>query len=79
MFGEKQNYFKNGRIDQAALVAFIKDIKKNTSLSDEDAATLAASKVKNFIFSHYANIFLSKLIFFGKVLFLTLESSKNQM
>ena len=63
MFGEKQNYFKNGRIDQAALVAFIKDIKKNTSLSDEDAATLAASKVKIFIFSHYANIFLSKLIF----------------
>ena len=46
MFGEKQNYFKNGRIDQAALVAFIKDIKKNTSLSDEDAATLAASKVR---------------------------------
>ena len=45
MFGEKQNYFKNGRIDQAALVSFIKDIKKNTSLSDEDAATLAASKV----------------------------------
>ena len=29
MFGEKQNYFKNGRIDQAALVSFIKDIKKN--------------------------------------------------
>ena len=48
MFGEKQNYFKNGRIDQAALVAFIKDIKKNTSLSDEDAATLAASKVRAF-------------------------------
>ena len=48
MFGEKQNYFKNGRIDQAALVAFIKDIKKNTSLSDEDAATLAASKVRSF-------------------------------
>ena len=45
MFGDKQNYFKNGRIDQAALVSFIKDIKKNTSLSDEDAATLAASKV----------------------------------
>ena len=45
LFGDKQNYFKNGRIDQAALVSFIKDIKKNTSLSDEDAATLAASKV----------------------------------
>jgi len=45
MFGEKQNYFKNGRIDQAALVSFIKDIKKNTSLSDEDAAIIAASKV----------------------------------
>ena len=30
MFGEKQNYFKNGRIDQAALVSFIKDIKKNS-------------------------------------------------
>ena len=46
MFGEKQNYFKNGRIDQAALVSFIKDIKKNTSLSDEDAAIIAASKVR---------------------------------
>ena len=45
MFGEKQNYFKNGRIDQAALVSFIKDIKKNTKLSDEDAAVIAASKV----------------------------------
>ena len=45
MFGEKQNYFKNGRVDQAALVNFIKDIKKNTSLSNEDAAIIAASKV----------------------------------
>ena len=40
-----QEYFKNGRIDKAALVAFIKDIKKNTNLSDEDAAVIAASKV----------------------------------
>ena len=43
-FGE-QNYFKNGKIDQASLVTFIKDIKKNTNLSDEDAAIIAASKV----------------------------------
>jgi hypothetical protein len=41
----EQNYFKNGKIDQAALVNFIKEIKKNTSLSDEDAAIIAASKV----------------------------------
>ena len=65
MFGEKQNYFKNGRIDQAALVAFIKDIKKNTSLSDEDAATLAASKVRSFCqkraTSYFANRQRSKL------------------
>ena len=27
-------------------VSFIKDIKKNTSLSDEDAAIIAASKVR---------------------------------
>ena len=46
MFGKDQNYFKNGRVDKAALVSFIKDIKKNTNLSDEDAAIIAASKVK---------------------------------
>ena len=40
MFGEKQNYFKNGRIDQAALVSFIKDIKKNIIIIIIDNITI---------------------------------------
>ena len=39
--------FRGGRLDRDALVGFIKDIKKNTKLSDEDAAVMAASKVTN--------------------------------
>ena len=39
-----QDYFKNGQLDKEGLVKFIKDVKKNTKLSDEDAAVLAASK-----------------------------------
>eukprot|EP00090_Calanus_glacialis_P017022 TRINITY_DN265_c0_g1_i4.p1 TRINITY_DN265_c0_g1~~TRINITY_DN265_c0_g1_i4.p1 ORF type:complete len:628 (+),score=150.87 TRINITY_DN265_c0_g1_i4:224-2107(+) len=37
--------FRGGRLDRDALVGFIKDIKKNTKLSDEDAAVMAASKM----------------------------------
>ena len=37
-------YFKNGELDKDGLVHFIKHVKKNTKLSDEDAAVLAASK-----------------------------------
>ena len=44
MLGSKE-CFKNGRVDRDALKGFIKDIKKNTKLSDEDAAVIAASKV----------------------------------
>merc|ERR550532_247834 len=40
-----QDYFKNGQMDKNGLVKFIKDVKKNTKLSDEDAAVLAASKI----------------------------------
>ena len=39
-----KSYFSNGQLDKDGLVSFIKDIKKNTKLSDEDAAVLAASK-----------------------------------
>ena len=39
-----KDYFRNGQLDKEGLVNFIKDIKKNTKLSDEDAAILAASK-----------------------------------
>ena len=41
-------------------VSFIKDIKKNTSLSDEDAAIIAASKVRR-VFSgrKYFELYLS--------------------
>jgi len=45
MLGGDQNYFKNGRLDKEALVKFIREVKKNTNLSDEDAAIIAASKV----------------------------------
>merc|ERR550532_2903669 len=40
-----QDYFKHGKLDKDGLVNFIKDVKKNTKLSDEDAAILAASKI----------------------------------
>jgi len=42
---ETRECFKNGRVDANALKGFIKDIKKNTKLSDEDAAVIAASKI----------------------------------
>lgn len=40
-----KDYFRNGQLDKEGLVNFIKDVKKNTKLSDEDAAVLAASKI----------------------------------
>merc|ERR1719245_2524018 len=42
---QTKDYFKNGQLDKDGLVKFIKDVKKNTKLSDEDAAVLAASKI----------------------------------
>ena len=39
-----KDYFRDGQLDKEGLVNFIKDVKKNTKLSDEEAATLAASK-----------------------------------
>jgi hypothetical protein len=39
-----KTYFRNGQLDKDGLVSFIKDIKRNTKLSDEEAAVLAASK-----------------------------------
>lgn len=41
----QKDYFQNGKVNKGALVSFIRDIKKNTKLSDEDAAIIAASKV----------------------------------
>ena len=52
-----KDYFKNGQLDKEGLVKFIKDVKKNTKLSDEDAAILAASKfVFFFVFFSYSLI-----------------------
>ena len=48
MLGNKE-YFRGGRLDRDALVGFIKEIKKNTNLSDEDAAVIAASKVGHLV------------------------------
>merc|ERR1712038_2078557 len=45
MLPSEESFFKNGRVNKEALVDFIKTIKKNTNLSDEDAAIMAASKV----------------------------------
>jgi hypothetical protein len=55
---EGGDFFKNGRIDPLALTAFIKNVKMNTNLSDEDAAILAASKVTGNIHFHI-NIHIS--------------------
>ena len=47
--------FRGGRLDKDALIGFIKDIKKNTKLSDEDAAVIAASKVSGIKYSQIWN------------------------
>ena len=39
---------KGVKLDRDALVEIIKNIKRNTKLSDEDAAVIAASKVNMF-------------------------------
>lgn len=36
--------FKDGKLDRASLVRFVKEVKKHEGLTDEDAALLAASK-----------------------------------
>ena len=48
MLPTEESFFKNGKVNKEALVDFIKTIKKNTNLSDEDAAIMAASKVCQF-------------------------------
>ena len=49
MLPTEDSYFKNGKVNKEALVDFIKTIKKNTNLSDEDAAIMAASKVRQIL------------------------------
>lgn len=39
--------FKDGKLDRANLVRFVKEVKKHPGLTDEDAALLAASKLIN--------------------------------
>uniref|UniRef100_A0A8D8M8W6 Sodium/calcium exchanger 3 n=1 Tax=Cacopsylla melanoneura TaxID=428564 RepID=A0A8D8M8W6_9HEMI len=39
--------FKDGKLDRANLVRFVKEVKKHPGLTDEDAALLAASKLVN--------------------------------
>ena len=48
MLPTEDSYFKNGKVNKEALVDFIKTIKKNTNLSDEDAAIMVASRVCHF-------------------------------
>ena len=55
MLPTEESFFKNGKVNKEALVDFIKTIKKNTNLSDEDAAIMAASKVRHFFFIKYIN------------------------
>ena len=45
MLGNKEFFQGSGKVNRDVLAGFIKDIKKNTKLSDEDAAVIAASKV----------------------------------
>ena len=62
MLPSEESFFKNGKVNKDALVDFIKTIKKNTNLSDEDAAIMAASKVFHLIISWPWN--LTNLSFF---------------
>ena len=48
MLPTEDSYFKNGKVNKEALVDFIKTIKKNTNLSDKDAANMVASRVCHF-------------------------------
>ena len=48
MLPTEDSYFKNGKVNKEALVDFIKTIKKNTNLSDKDAAIMVASRVCHF-------------------------------
>ena len=48
MLPTEDSFFKNGKVNKEALVDFIKTIKKNTNLSDEDAAIMVASRVCHF-------------------------------
>lgn len=43
----ERNFFKEGKLDTATLVKFVREVKKYPGLSDEDAAVLAASKLIN--------------------------------
>lgn len=40
----ERQFFKDGKLDQESLVAFVREVKKYPGLSHEDAALLAASK-----------------------------------
>ena len=40
-----EDFFRNGELDNTKIVDFIRALKKNTNLSEEDAAVLAASKI----------------------------------
>ena len=52
-----QKFFKHGHVDKEALTSFIKNIKKNTNLSDEDAAVMAASKVSLDVLARNIRLF----------------------
>lgn len=41
----ERNFFKEGKLDKANLVNFVREVKKFPGLSDEEAATLAAAKL----------------------------------
>ncbi|XP_054286263.1 sodium/calcium exchanger 2-like isoform X1 [Macrosteles quadrilineatus] len=43
----ERNFFKEGKLDKANLVEFVREVKKFPGVSDEDAAVLAAAKLVN--------------------------------
>ena len=73
---DKADYFKNGKVDKNALVSFIRDLKKNTKLSDTDAAVLAASKVG---IQNWLNNILSVLIMSLRTLIVGLIWYKHEV
>ena len=64
MLGNKEFFQGSGKVNRDALAGFIKDIKKNTKLSDEDAAVIAASKVDELRASSEQNQQVNYLFFY---------------
>lgn len=56
----ERQFFKDGKLNQENLIAFVKEMRKYPGLSHEDAALLAASKYDRF---NKCNFFVKLLLY----------------